>query len=229
MKKTKKVDPERLARLWVDPHGRYPVWIITGDQPPAMTGNSGYWTTPGGREIKNPNSYGHPTVYHRSTRRVEVGRRWLHRHQAVEIQSRDGSRTVIIPSSRNRIHGYSVVQGWVHMGGPGWRPCAYVTQGRWDYHGDRGRGPRDAVRRAVAARRRQQQQLDGLPVAAVWVSIEDSLRGGNCRAATEAYAERVWQHIGARGPCGVRSDVLLELRNDEFTRRAVAAAVARVS
>lgn len=45
---------------------------------PRKAGRSYYWTTPSGKtEVQHPSAYGWPTVYHSSTRRVEVGAQWL--------------------------------------------------------------------------------------------------------------------------------------------------------
>lgn len=61
----------------------------------------------------------------------------------------------------------------------------------------------------------------------VWVGVEDSLRAGNCEPITRQVADRVWGEIGAVGPCSVRADVLLGMRDDAFARRAVVAASMR--
>lgn len=60
-------------------HTRMPVVIIIGsDQPPRIAGESYYWTTPSGKtRVHYPNAYGYPTLYHASTRRIEVGSGYL--------------------------------------------------------------------------------------------------------------------------------------------------------
>jgi hypothetical protein len=56
----------------------YPIVRVDGDQAPTVTGRSYYWTTPSGlTEVRYPNAYGYPTLYHGSERRIEVGREWL--------------------------------------------------------------------------------------------------------------------------------------------------------
>jgi hypothetical protein len=54
--------------------------VVDGAQSPAVTGQAGYWTTPGGKPVYYPSAYrrawGKP-VYHCSTISVEVGREWL--------------------------------------------------------------------------------------------------------------------------------------------------------
>lgn len=62
----------------------------------------------------------------------------------------------------------------------------------------------------------------------VWVSVDDSLRAGNCNSATQQFAAKVKAELGSVGELGaVRADVLLGLRSDHYARRAVAAAQQR--
>lgn len=44
---------------------------------PRIAGHSYYFTTPGGKRINHPNSYGWPMVYHHSTRTINVGANWI--------------------------------------------------------------------------------------------------------------------------------------------------------
>ena len=61
----------------------------------------------------------------------------------------------------------------------------------------------------------------------IWVSVVDSLAAGNCRAATENYRRELEREI-AQGKIGaIRGDILLGLRNDIYTRRAVRVAAQR--
>ena len=56
----------------------YPIVPVAGTQAPRLQGRSYYWTTPSGlTEVRHPNAYGWPTLYHGSTLRIEVGRGWL--------------------------------------------------------------------------------------------------------------------------------------------------------
>jgi hypothetical protein len=56
----------------------YPIVRVDGDAAPKVVGRSAYWTTLSGKtEVRYPNAYGYPTLYHRSERRIEVGRDWL--------------------------------------------------------------------------------------------------------------------------------------------------------
>jgi hypothetical protein len=58
-----------------------PVEVVEGDDAPELVGSSGYHTTPSGLTIvRHPGAYRWPTVYHHSTRRVEVGVDWLIEH-----------------------------------------------------------------------------------------------------------------------------------------------------
>lgn len=59
-------------------NARQPVYVIDGAAAPHYTGRSYYWTTPSGKtEVRHPNAYGWPTVYHASTLRLVVGADWL--------------------------------------------------------------------------------------------------------------------------------------------------------
>lgn len=56
----------------------YPIKMIDGFAPPKLTGRSYYWTTPSGKtEVRYPNAYKWPTVYHASTYCIVVGKGWL--------------------------------------------------------------------------------------------------------------------------------------------------------
>lgn len=64
--------------LGLNKNNRYPVVIIEGNSPPEIKGKKPYWTTPSGKTIvHHPSAYGWKTLYHKSTRRVEVGEEWL--------------------------------------------------------------------------------------------------------------------------------------------------------
>ncbi len=66
-----------------------PVVAVEGDSAPRVAGRCYYGTTPSGRTIVQcPNAYGWPTLYHRSTRRVEVGIEWLWRHMPALMDGR---------------------------------------------------------------------------------------------------------------------------------------------
>lgn len=69
----------RIAREAVGWQGDCaPIKIIAGDSAPRKAGQSYYWTTPSGKTIvRHPQAYGWRTVYHGSSRRIEVGIDWL--------------------------------------------------------------------------------------------------------------------------------------------------------
>ena len=58
----------------------------------------------------------------------------------------------------------------------------------------------------------------------VFVSVDDSIAAGNCKPITEQFASKVYDLIGASGPCAVRADIVLALRDDHYVRRALAVA-----
>lgn len=69
---------------------------------------------------------------------------------------------------------------------------------------------------------------EGRAVRGVWVSAQDSIRGGNCPAGTENFEKRISRHLNADGKIGaVRGDVLLTFDDSREVRRAVTAAMSR--
>jgi hypothetical protein len=89
-----------------------------------------------------------------------------------------------------------------------------------------------ALKKVAEARRAALQTImrrraDRANHSSIWVSYEDSIRGGNCPSGTKAFAHTVARAIGAAGDFAVRADVLLRIRNDGYTRRAVRAAEMR--
>lgn len=77
-------------------------------------------------------------------------------------------------------------------------------------------------RRLAAELRIRQQRAE---CGRIWVAVSDSLAAGNCPAGTEAVERAVRAAIGPVG--AVRADVLLSIRDDYFSRRAVAVAEKR--
>ena len=78
----------RIARLHAGAHSTTPVAIdapAAGHDPaPGLAGQGFYWTTPSGKTVvHHPNAYGWPTLYHGSTRRVEVGLEWFRGERVV--------------------------------------------------------------------------------------------------------------------------------------------------
>lgn len=92
---------------------------------------------------------------------------------------------------------------------------------------------RKAVKDAVQAfRKRRDERIEterlAREAAKIYVSLDDSYRAGNCRSMSEQFAREMWQKIGAVGECAVRGDEILRVRDDNYTRRAVSAAMHRV-
>ena len=68
-------------RLIADVPTSYPICVAAGDEAPSLIGRSWYYTTPSGMtEIRHPNAYHWPKLYHHSTRRVTVGAEWLRKN-----------------------------------------------------------------------------------------------------------------------------------------------------
>lgn len=87
---------------------------------------------------------------------------------------------------------------------------------------------RQCVRDAVRAFRKRRRELVALKESGmdkVFVSLEDSLSSGNCETDSKYFAHHIWKKIGATGECAVRADIVLAARNDNYTRRAVSAAM----
>ena len=64
--------------------------------------------------------------------------------------------------------------------------------------------------------------------SSVFVSIEDSILAGNCKVGTmEMVVSQLKIDPVVTG--GIRGDVLLKIRDDAFTRRAVDRALSRVN
>lgn len=82
---------------------------------------------------------------------------------------------------------------------------------------------RQDIADARAARAAQRMQR----LSAVFVSSDDSHASGNCAYGTSEFARKAWSVIAAQGPCAVRADVVLSLRHDAYTLRAVKEAAAR--
>lgn len=83
---------------------------------------------------------------------------------------------------------------------------------------------------AVAATIRERQSAitkrAGLAaLKSVWISVDDSIAAGNCQSSTGQFARRMWDAIGASGPCAVRADIVIATRDDYYTRRALGAAL----
>jgi hypothetical protein len=235
-----------IARLVAGDDGNHPVVVVDGDQAPTMAGDGYYWTTPGGTLIRHPNAYQWAKVYHASTRIVEVGAGWIVRMiarnksgGAFRRDNRHGVTTAVLTGSRQTIHGCTADAGLTTDGRRVW--IVTMTDGR-SFHAARRcdlfadsktmrADARSALREAVGGLRKQaaadrKWQADlGRALDAIWVDEAASRRSGNCQFGTEAAAKRIRMAIGDVG--AVRADVLLSMRDDGFTRRAIAAAAHR--
>ena len=87
------------------------------------------------------------------------------------------------------------------------------------------------ARQAAAAatiRERQTRRNKAAALAGyrhVYIALDDSIRAGNCEAISKQFAAQAWRAIGAVAECAVRADVVLSLRDDCYTRRALGAAM----
>lgn len=52
-----------------------------------------------------------------------------------------------------------------------------------------------------------------------WVTVDDSLKSGNCSTGTQQFLKRIKREIG--NVCAIRGDILLKMQDDYYTRRAV--------
>lgn len=99
-------------------------------------------------------------------------------------------------------------------------------------------GLRGAVQCAISALRKRRDEKErtaksekvtaflAAHLDRVFVDLEDSYRSGNCVPMSDRFAKEIWDRLGA-GPCAVRADVVLAMRNDSYTQRAVRQAALR--
>lgn len=106
---------------------------------------------------------------------------------------------------------------------------AYIHPVWGHYHPEEGNyqnissaGAAFLAREALAKRR--QEELRGL--THIWVTEEDSLKAGNCEPVTRQVRVLVQRKIGRVH--AVRADVLLEIRDDAYARRAIRVAAERL-
>ena len=67
---------------------------------------------------------------------------------------------------------------------------------------------------------------ENIDLRKVFVSMQDSLNAGNCRAMSEQVEAQVKNIYGNVG--GIRADMLLKIRDDFYSRRAIASAKTRM-
>ena len=87
--KTMKISTKLRRYAGYTPGDNFPFIMILPDsyEPPKKAGESFYHTTPSGRTIvRYPRAYGYPTLYHNSTRRVEVGEHWIRLYMNIDPQ-----------------------------------------------------------------------------------------------------------------------------------------------
>lgn len=191
--------PDYTARILagVGDERAIPIVEVDGDTPPHVEGESYYWTTPSGNTIvDHPMSYGYPTWYHGSTRKVVVGRGYrlpeLRRHTAY------GITTWVICGYRRIIHGYRVepARGWTRYGRYWLVRCpngdfyhAIRTVSLYDSQKDAAKAVRTAVH-ALRERRLNQRRWEiGLskPLRQIAVTVEDAVQAGNCRIGVNSW------------------------------------------
>jgi len=164
-----------------------------------------------------------PGSYIPSTRRVVVGWDWLARRAPSLRYDRPSGAWV---HDHRAVHLHGCVARYAYDGRRAWHvtlpdgTCATIARRETA-------GAREAIRRVLAdARRARREHAQHVHV---WVTPEDSIRAGNCAAETRAIQRRLERALGA-GPLGaVRADLLLEIRDDMYARRAMVAAAQRAA
>lgn len=189
-----------------------------------IRGHAGRW---GG--IVYAEDSGNPPREGKASGNVIAGRRW--RLPRVREDS-EGVSYVIDPELVQ--HGIHVYRAW-HDKQASW----LVIFGFRSYHCQRDAiPPEQAVVKAIDDWRKQRNADRQAAIKAdslrsdyghIYVSREDSLAVGNCAPITDQFAQRAWGFIGAAGPCAVRADIVLALRDDSYTRRACQMAASRVA
>jgi hypothetical protein len=84
-----------------------------------------------------------------------------------------------------------------------------------------------ALDAALALRmQRAIRRADMRALSHIWVSFQDSLDAGNCRPSSDEVRRQLCRSLGGEIG-GVRADVLMAHRDDQWTRRAIAVAAKR--
>lgn len=99
---------------------------------------------------------------------------------------------------------------------------AAADNGEIDYRNTKAADDAFIVREAMAKKR----QAEIANLTRIWVMEEDSLRAGNCEPVTRKVRVLVQRKIGRVH--AVRADVLLEIRDDAYARRAIRVAAERL-
>lgn len=226
----------RLVRIIAGAHASCPVDVIAdGASGPKTTGESYYFTTLSGKtRVYSPAAYGWRTRYWPSTISVEVGQLWLAEMRPDEIVV-DGTRTVRAVGATRHFGKFTCTPAWA-----GGKRCMLVYSARHkrSYHAPRNKSVKaltgddyaNAMEQSRAAWAQQdisdaKRRDEMVMLRQVWVSAEHSRQAGNCDAGTRAQEIALRRSLHASGEIGaVRADVLLAVRDDSFTRRAIAAA-----
>jgi hypothetical protein len=119
------------------------------------------------------------------------------------------------------------------------RGCSVSSESGWIVRGYHVRAASQAQAERKAAKARQaavsatlherQARRDKAAALAsyrhTYITLDDSIRAGNCKPISEQFAAQAWRTIGAVAECAVRADVVLSIRDDFYTRRALGAAM----
>lgn len=216
------VKPETLARWWLYETNSTPVELQDGNEPPQIHGDGCGWETITGIPIRHPKAYAKKgwssMIYRASTKYISVGKEWLRERDLAPYSSEAGS-CHIIPCSKRVIHGFEVWLGFSKF-----RKIYLVKKKEFEFHlsAFNQRTAEDAVREAIKNLKKQRQEklIEEIPDNRCWVTINDSLKSGNCEFMTLNFASDLYKKEG--GEIGaIRADRLREIRNDSYTGRAI--------
>lgn len=133
---------------------------------------------------------------------------------------------VVIDAKKISSREYQIV--WVENA----RGCSLKTVSGWLIKGFHVKGGTlDKARKKAAAARKKAlsaelaKRQENADLVTIWVSLQDSLKAGNCETASKTVQDQLFRRFGKIG--AIRADVLLAHRDDVYTRRAVAVAQQR--
>lgn len=200
----KSINPKYFARLWAgvgDENGITVNVVPKSRKAPKLNGESFYFTTPSGKTIvRHPSAYDWLTLYHPSTRSVDVGEGWLKRHKGRVHVDASGLRCIYV-GKPYKIHGFTVYRAFYPQSA---RKCFLIFNKKfknWSCHIDRNNfklsDAREAVLNAISIRRIQVENavklnsnINNLKLLGVdvVVRLQDSVNSGNCQSGTIAWA-----------------------------------------
>jgi hypothetical protein len=172
--------PEQVARKHAneDMTNREVVIIKNSWQKPKTEGHGYYFTTPGGKRIYHPSSYGWPMVYHGSTLHVTVGAKWIARVR----------RNLENPPKGMR---------WTRDNG---KICLIRKTDKMDFHPSydslSSKNFVTFVRKEMAKnyslrlQTRRLEKIQNAQLSGCRVLLEDSRRAGNCVEGSLQFAEK---------------------------------------